>query len=38
MTWAANFSGCAPRLSCAGKYGFNYRRLHLTLGAASTSR
>jgi hypothetical protein len=38
MKWAANFSGCAPRLSCAGKYGFNYRRLHLTLGAASTSR
>ena len=38
MKWAANFNGCAPALSCAGKYGFNYRRLHLTLGTASTSR
>jgi hypothetical protein len=32
MKWAANFNGCAPTLSCAGKYGFNYRRVHLTLG------
>ena len=32
MKWAANFNGCAAGLDCDGKYGFNYRRLHLTLG------
>jgi hypothetical protein len=31
MKWAANFDGCAPGLNCSGGYGFNYRRLHLTL-------
>jgi hypothetical protein len=31
MKWAANFDGCAPSLDCSGAYGFNYRRLHLTL-------
>ena len=31
MKWAANFAGCAPHLRCSGGYGFNYRRLHLTL-------
>ena len=31
MKWAANFDGCAPHLDCSGGYGFNYRRLHLTV-------
>src|SRR5205814_1438755 len=31
VDWAANWSGCAPGLSCAGKYGFNLRRLRLYL-------
>jgi hypothetical protein len=31
LKWAANFDGCAGGLSCAGGYGFNYRRLHLRL-------
>jgi hypothetical protein len=31
LKWAANFDGCAPHLNCSGRYGFNYRRLHLTL-------
>jgi hypothetical protein len=31
LKWAANFDGCAPHLDCSGGYGFNYRRLHLTL-------
>jgi hypothetical protein len=31
MKWAANFDGCAANLDCSGGYGFNYRRLHLTL-------
>ena len=35
MKWAANFDGCAPTLNCPGGYGFNYRRLHLTLGPAN---
>jgi hypothetical protein len=34
LKWAANFRGCAPRLNCAGKYGFNYRRVHLTVAGA----
>jgi hypothetical protein len=31
LKWAANFDGCRPRLDCSGGYGFNYRRIHLTL-------
>jgi hypothetical protein len=31
LKWAANFAGCRPRLDCSGAYGFNYRRIHLTL-------
>jgi hypothetical protein len=31
LKWAANFAGCSPRLDCSGGYGFNYRRIHLTL-------
>jgi hypothetical protein len=31
LKWAANFDGCAPRLDCTGGYGFNYRRMHLTV-------
>jgi hypothetical protein len=31
LKWAANFDGCAAHLNCAGGYGFNYRRIHLTL-------
>jgi hypothetical protein len=31
LKWAANFDGCAPELDCDGGYGFNYRRVHLTL-------
>ena len=31
MKWAANFVGCRPHLDCSGVYGFNYRRLHLTV-------
>lgn len=31
LKWAANFAGCSPHLDCSGAYGFNYRRLHLTL-------
>ena len=31
MKWAANFDGCAARLDCSGAYGFNYRRLQLTV-------
>lgn len=31
LKWSANFDGCAPRLNCSGRYGFNYRRLHLQL-------
>ena len=31
MKWAANFAGCAPHLNCSGVYGFNYRKLHLTV-------
>jgi hypothetical protein len=31
LKWAANFDGCAKHLRCWGGYGFNYRRLHLTL-------
>jgi hypothetical protein len=31
LKWAANFDGCAAHLNCSGGYGFNYRRIHLTL-------
>jgi hypothetical protein len=31
LKWSANFDGCAPSLNCSGGYGFNYRKLHLTL-------
>jgi hypothetical protein len=31
LKWAANFAGCAQPLDCSGDYGFNYRRIHLTL-------
>ena len=31
MKWAANFDGCAAHLDCSGAYGFNYRRLQLTV-------
>lgn len=31
LKWSANFDGCEPQLNCSGAYGFNYRRLHLTL-------
>jgi hypothetical protein len=31
LKWAANFAGCWNHLNCSGGYGFNYRRLQLTL-------
>jgi hypothetical protein len=31
MKWTANWNGCAAWLNCSGGYGFNYRRVHLTL-------
>jgi hypothetical protein len=31
LKWAANFDGCRPHLDCSGGYGFNYRRMHLTV-------
>ena len=31
LKWAANFDGCGRGLDCTGGYGFNFRRLHLTL-------
>ncbi len=31
LKWAANFNGCGPHLNCSGAYGFNYRRMHLTI-------
>jgi hypothetical protein len=31
LKWAANFDGCRAHLNCSGGYGFNYRRLHLTV-------
>jgi hypothetical protein len=31
LKWSANFDGCARWLDCSGAYGFNYRRLHLTV-------
>jgi hypothetical protein len=36
LKFAANFSGCAPHLSCAAGYGFNSRRIHLTLTGDKT--
>jgi hypothetical protein len=34
LKWAANFDGCAAHLKCSGGYGFNYRRIHLTLAGS----
>jgi hypothetical protein len=31
LKWSANFDGCQAPLDCSAGYGFNYRRLHLTL-------
>jgi hypothetical protein len=31
MKWSANFDGCTASLDCSGGYGFNYRRLQITL-------
>jgi hypothetical protein len=31
LKWAANFDGCRPHLDCSGAYGFDYRRMHLTV-------
>jgi hypothetical protein len=31
LKWAANFDGCAPRMDCTGKYGFNVAKVGLTL-------
>jgi hypothetical protein len=31
LKWSANFDGCRAHLNCSGAYGFNYRRMHLTL-------
>jgi hypothetical protein len=31
LKWAANFDGCQAHLDCSGRYGFNYRRVHLKL-------
>ncbi len=31
LKWSANFDGCEAHLDCSGAYGFNYRRIHLTL-------
>jgi len=33
LKWAANFDGCGEHLDCSGGYGFDYRRLQLTLAA-----
>jgi hypothetical protein len=33
LKWAANFDGCGEHLDCMGGYGFDYRRLALTLAA-----
>jgi hypothetical protein len=31
LKWSANFDGCAAHLACSGGYGFNYRRMQLTV-------
>jgi hypothetical protein len=31
LKWSANFDGCARWLNCSGVYGFNFRRVHLTV-------
>lgn len=36
LKWAANFDGCATGLDCSAGYGFNYRRIHLTLAGDKT--
>ncbi len=38
MKWSANFDGCRSGLNCSGGYGFNYRKLHLTMASPSTSK
>jgi len=38
LKWAANFAGCGAHLDCAGGYGFNYRRLHLTIAGDRPAR
>ncbi|MDQ6606300.1 MAG: DUF4185 domain-containing protein, partial [Actinomycetota bacterium] len=38
LKWSANFAGCASGLDCSGGYGFNYRKLHLTLASASSTK
>jgi hypothetical protein len=35
LKWSANFDGCAGGLDCSGAYGFNYRRIHLTVAKHS---
>jgi hypothetical protein len=34
LKWAANFDGCTTHLACSGGYGFNYRRIHLTIAGS----
>jgi hypothetical protein len=34
LKWSANFDGCAPHLDCSGVYGFNYRRMSLTVAGS----
>jgi hypothetical protein len=36
LKWAANFDGCRPGLDCSGTYGFNYRRIHLTVAGGGS--
>ena len=38
MKWAANFDGCDAHLECSGGYGFNYRRLALTVSGHAAAR
>ena len=35
LKWAANFDGCASQLDCSGGYGFNYRRIGLTVAGVA---
>ena len=37
LIWAANFAGCAKGLRCAAEYGFNYQRIHLTMGSPASA-
>jgi len=38
LKWAANFSGCAKRLDCSGKYGFNLAKVTLRLASAPRAK